>query len=136
MDFSFEQDRYEWNTLTGNQPARRWRWSFSVVLSAAIHALVVGMLCWPGAPIFVKPILLARGEEGSATPVSTVLYVPNDLQLAASEKQPMLSLPVPAKSKRQRTKLRKRTNVLEEAENLSSPAEAGSEQGSAFDGAA
>ena len=136
MGFSFEQDRYEWNTLTGNQPARRRRWSFSVVLSAAIHALVVGVLCLPGAPIFVKPLLLARGEEGSATPVSTVLYVPHDLQLATSEKQPVLSLPVAAKNKQQKRKLRKRNNVLEEAENRSSPAEAGSEQGSAYDGAA
>ena len=94
MDLSFEQDRYEWNTLTQNQPARRRRWGFSVCLSSALHGLVAAVLCWPTAPVFVKPVLIARGEGGSATPLSVVLYVPNDLQLAAAEKPPLLSLPL------------------------------------------
>jgi protein TonB len=135
MNLSFEQDRYEWTTLTQNQPARRRRWGFSVFLSSAIHGLVVALLCWPTMPEFVKPVLLARGEGGSATPVSVVLYVPNDLQLAAAEKPPLLSLPASAQKKKQRSKLRKRANVLEEAENRPNSAEAGSEQGSAYDGA-
>jgi periplasmic protein TonB len=135
MDLSFEQDRYEWNTLTQSQPARRRRWGFSVFLSSAIHGLVVAVLCWPTTPLFVKPELLARGEGGSATPLSVVLYVPNDLQLAAAEKPSLLSLPASAQKKKQRTKLRKRTNVLEEAEKTPNPTEAGSEQGSAYDGA-
>ena len=134
MDLSFEQDRYEWNTLTQSQPARRRRWGFSVCLSSALHGLVAAVLCWPTAPVFVKPELIARGESGSATPLSVVLYVPNDLQLAAAEKPPLLSLPASAQKKKQRTKLRKRTNVLEEAEKTPNPAEAGSEQGSSYDG--
>lgn len=134
MDLSFEQDRYEWNTLAQSHPARRRRWGFSVFFSSAIHGLVAAVLCWPTEPVFVKPELLARGEGGSATPLSMVLYVPNDLQLAAAEKPPMLSSPTSAQ-KKQRTKLRKRTNVLEEAEKAPNPAEAGSEQGSAYDGA-
>jgi periplasmic protein TonB len=131
--FSFEQDRSEWNTLMQSQPARRRRWSSSIVLSAVLHGLVVAAICWPTAPLFVKPTLLARGEGGDATPISVVLYVPNDLQLAAAEKPPLLSLPASSK-KKQRTRLHKRTNVLESAKEVSSPTEAGSELGSAYDG--
>lgn len=134
MDLSFEQDRYEWNTLTLSLPARRRRWSFSVCLSFALHGLVAAVLCWPTAPVFVKPVQIARGEGGSATPMSVVLYVPNDLQLVTATKPPLLSLPASAQKKKQRTKLSKRTNVLEEAEKSPNPAEAGSEQGSAYDG--
>jgi protein TonB len=134
MDLSFERDRYEWNTLTQSQPARRRRWGISVCLSSALHGLVAAVLCWPTAPVFVKPVLIARGEGGSATPMSTVLYVPNDLQLVAAEKPPLLSRPASVQKKKQRTKLRKRTNVLEEVEKTPNPAEAGSEQGSAYDG--
>ncbi len=133
MDFSFEQDRYEWNTLVQSHPARRRRWSFSILLSLAIHGLVLVVLCWPAAPVFVKPNSLAHGEGGSATPVSVVLYVPNDLQLAASSKPPLLSLPASAQKKTQRTRIRKRTNVLE-VDKPANSAEAGSELGSAYDG--
>lgn len=135
MDLSFEQDQNEWNTLTQSQPARRRRWGFSVFLSSAIHGVVAAVLCWPTVALFVRPELLARGEGGSATPLSVVLYVPSDLQLAAAERPPLLSLPASAQKKKQRTKLRKRNNVLEEAEKTPNPAEAGSEQGSAYDGA-
>jgi protein TonB len=134
MDLSFEQDRCEWNTLAQTPTARRRRWGFSVCLSSALHGLAAAVLCWPTAPVFVKPVLIARGEGGSATPLSVVLYVPNDLQLAAAEKPPLLALPASAQKKKQRTKLRKRTNVLEEAEKTPNPAEAGSEQGSTYDG--
>ena len=134
MNLSFEQDQHEWNTLMQNQPARRRRWGFSVSLSTAIHGVVVAVLCWPTAPVFIKPVLLARGEGGSATPSSVVLYVPNDFQLTPAEKLPLLSLPASAQNKKQRVKLRKRTNVLEEAEKPPNPAEAGSGQGSAYDG--
>jgi len=133
MDLSFEQDRYEWTTLTQSQPARRRRWTFSVSLASLIHGLVLVVLCWPTAPVFVKPNSLAYGEGGSATPVSVVLYVPNDLRLAALSKPPLLSLPASAQKKAQRTKLRKRTNVLER-DKPSTSAEAGSELGSAYDG--
>jgi protein TonB len=133
MDLSFEQDRHEWNTLTQSQPARRRRWVFSVCLSSAIHGFVAAVLCWPTAPIFIKPAQIARGEGGSATPLSVVLYVPNDLQFATATKPPLLSS-ASAQKKKERTKLRKRTNVLEEVEKSPNPAEAGSEQGSTYDG--
>lgn len=77
MELLFEQDRYEWNTLTLGQSARRRRWGFSVCLSSALHGLVAAVLCWPTAPVFVKPVQIARGEGGSATPLSVVLYVPD-----------------------------------------------------------
>jgi protein TonB len=135
MDFSFEQDRTEENMLKQGLLARRRRWGFSLSTSLAIHVFVVAILYWPKASIFVKPILLAHGEGGSAAPISLVLYVPSDLQLAEANKPPLLSLPVSAHKKPQKTKLRKRTNVLEAEDKPASPAEAGSEQGSAYDGA-
>ena len=134
MDLSFEQDRHEWNTLTQSQPARHRRWSFSVCVSSAIHLLIVIIFCWPSAPVFVKPVLIARGEGGSATPSSVVLYVPSDLEIAASNSPPLLSLPAMAHQKPQKPKLRKRTNVIEEADKTPNPAEVGSENGSAYDG--
>src|SRR5438270_10577629 len=134
MDLSFEQDRHEWNTLTQSQPARRRWWSFSVGISSAIHVLVVIAFCWPAAPVFVRPALIAAGEGGSATPSSVVLYVPKDLEIASASKPSLLSLPVPARKKSQKTKLRKGTNVVEEADKTPNPAEAGSENGSAYDG--
>lgn len=133
MDLSFEQDRDEWNTLTQSQPARRRRWSFSVSISSAFHLLVVIIFCWPMAPIFVRPALIARGEGGSATP-SSVLYLPSDLQIAASSSPPLRSLPAPARMKPQKTKLRKRTNIVEEADKTPNEVEVGSENGSAYDG--
>jgi len=136
MDLSFEQDRHEWNTLTQSQPARQRRWSFSVTISSAFHLLVVTMFCWPTVPIFVRPALIARGEGGTATPSSVVLYVPNDLQIAASSRPPLLSLPASGRKKPQKTKLRKRTNVIEEADKTPNQAEVGSENGSSYDGLA
>jgi periplasmic protein TonB len=136
MDFSFEQDRHEWNTLTRSQPARRRRWSFSVCISSLFHLAVVVLFCWPTSPIFVRPALIARGEGGSATPSSVVLYAPNDLQIATSSSPPVLSLPVPERKKPNKAKLKKRANVIEEADKTPNQAEAGSENGSAYDGLA
>ena len=136
MGLSFEQDRHEWNTLMQSQPARRRRWSFSAGISSAIHLLVVGALCWPSGPIFVKPVLVAHGEDGGATPSSVVLFVPRDIEIVSTSQPPLLSLPAPAPKKTQKAKLRQRTNLIEEAEKLPNPAEAGSENGSAYDGAA
>jgi len=136
MDLSFETDRYEWNTLTQSHPARRRRWNFSVGLSSAMHTLLVVTLCWPTAPVFVKPLMVARGEGGSATPSSIILYVPDDLQIAEANRPPILSLPASARKKTQKTRIKKRTNVIEEADKTPNPAEAGSENGSAYDGLA
>ena len=134
MNLFFQQDRHEWNTLTQSQPARRRRWSFSVCVSSAFHLVVVILFCWPSVPIFVKPALVAHGEGGSTTASSVVLYVPNDLEIAASNRPALLSLPTSTHSKTQKTKLHKRTNLLEEAEKTPNPAEAGSENGSSYDG--
>jgi protein TonB len=135
MDLSFEQDRHEWNTLTQSHPAQRRRWSFSVSVSSVIHLLVVMVFCWPTVPVFVRPALIARGEGGSATPSSVVLYAPNDLQIAAFSSPPLVSLPV-ARKKPNKTKLRKRANLLEDPDKTPNQAEAGSENGSAYDGLA
>src|SRR5258707_8432728 len=113
MDFGFDQDRYEWTTLTQSQPARRWRWSFSMVLATAVHGVVILLLCWPAIPAFIRPNTIAYGESGGSTPASVVLYAPTDLQLATSSQPPLLSLPAAAKKKPQKTKIRKRNNVLE-----------------------
>lgn len=80
--------------------------------------------------------MIARGQGGSATPSSIVLFVPDDLQIATAKEPPLLSLPATAHKKTAKTKLRKRTNLIEEADKTPSPAEAGSENGSAYDGSA
>jgi protein TonB len=134
MDISFEKDRVEWNTLAQSLPARRRRWSFSVCLSSAFHCLVVILLCWPTGPVFVKPVAIAHGQGGSATPLSVILYVPNDLKIATASNPPLLSLPASGRKKPQKTKLRKRTNVIEEADKTPNQAEVGSENGSSYDG--
>src|ERR1700757_1797483 len=133
MDFSFDHDRQEWTTLEQAQPAKRRRWSFSLIVSTGIHALILLALCWPAIPIFVKPNWVARGEGGNATPVSIALYIPKDLQQAVQTQKPLLSLPASAQKKTQKTKLQKRSNVLE-VEKSTTTAEAGSQSGSAYDG--
>lgn len=134
MHFLFDQDRQEWITLTQACRAlrRRWRWALSG--SAAVHILVLAIICWPAAPIFVRPIQIARGEGGHATPVSVPLYLPLDIQAAAQSRPEMLSLPIATRKKPQKSPLKKRTNVLEQ--ESSSAAEAGSPLGSGYDGPA
>lgn len=133
MDLSFGQDHSEWTTLAQSQPARRHSWNTSVASSLVIHGILIALLCWPKAPSFVRPNLVAHGEDGSATPASVELYVPNDLQLATATQPSLLSLPSPAHKKQHKTRIRKRTNVLE-TENTTSSTEAGSEQGTGYDG--
>jgi TonB family protein len=133
MDFFFDQDRQEWTTLGPAQPAKRRRWSFSLVVSTGIHALILLALCWPAIPIFVKPNWVARGEGGNATPVSIALYIPKDIQQAAQTQKPLLALPASAQKKPAKTKLQKRSNVLE-VEKPTTTTEAGSQSGSAYDG--
>jgi len=96
----------------------------------------LALFCWATVPVFVRPALIAHGENGSATPSLVVLYVPNDLQITASSSPPLLSLPAPARKKPQKAKLSKRNNVIEEADKTPNPAEVGSENGSAYDGLA
>ncbi len=134
MDLFFDQDRQEWTTLAQAQPPRRRRWGFSLVLSAVVHGVVLLVFCWPEAPIFIRPSFVARGEGGTATPVSTTLYLPTDV-LVAARVQPLLSLPVAVGNKAQKTKIRKRSNDLD-LEKTANATEAGSTLGSSFDGPA
>lgn len=131
MSILFEQNGVEPAVNSAVRPRR----FLSATLSLGVHVAVIAVLIWPAKPIFIKPNLIAHGEGGSATPTSVILYVPNDLQLVAPNHQALLSLPVSSQKKRQKPRIHKRTNVLE-TENTSNVAEAGSEQGSAYDGAA
>jgi periplasmic protein TonB len=135
MDFLFDQDHQEWTTLTQVSPARRRRWSSSLLTAVGIHLLVLAVLCWPAIPIFIRPRLIAHGEGGNATPDSVPLYLPNDIQLAAQDRPALLPLPSAPHKKPQKSRVKKRTNTLE-AEKPSKSLEAGSELGSADDGPA
>lgn len=135
MDFLFDQDHQEWTTLAQVTPARRRRWSSSLLAAAGIHLLVLVILCWPAIPIFIRPRLIAHGEGGNATPDSVTLYLPNDIQLAAQDKPALLPLPAVTHKKPQKSRVKKRTNTLE-VEKPTNSLEAGSELGSGDDGPA
>lgn len=114
----------------GPEPRRR---GFALMVSAMAHGAALVFLCWRPA-IFVKPQLIAHGQGGAATPVSVTLYLPRNTQTAAPEQASLLSVPAPAR-KTQTTKLRKRSNPLESNKPAES-VEAGSREGSAFEGPA
>jgi periplasmic protein TonB len=135
MDFLFDQDRQEWITLTRACRAIRRRWSCALSGSTVVHILILAILCWPAVPLFVRPIQIARGEGGGATPVAVALYVPSDIKMAARERPSLLSLPTDTHRKPQKSRLKKRTNVLDQ-EKPSRALEAGSPLGSGFDGPA
>lgn len=107
------------------------RRNLALIFSAAVHVVAVVILCWRPA-IFVKPQLIARGEGGAATSMSTTLYLPQDL--TEVPQQSLSSLPAPVQKPR-KTKLKKRSNVLEK-EATTNSVEAGSRDGSALDGLA
>lgn len=117
MDLRFGQDHQEWATLAQVSSPRRRRWSSPLAASLGIHVVILAILCLPAAPIFIRPRLLAHGEGGNATPTSVVLSLPNDIQLAAQNTQALLSLPAQPHKKPQKSRARKRTNILE-VENL------------------
>ena len=133
MDYLFDQDRREWITLAQVRPARRRSWNRSMASSTVIHVVIVAILCWPAVPIFVKPKFVAHGEGGNATPLAITLYVPNDIRVAAQDRAVLLSLPAPVKNKAQKSRLKKRTNIVE-LERPSGSLEAGSALGSGYDG--
>lgn len=112
------------------------RWSASLLVSLAVHLLVLGGMVaplWQTRPVFVKPNLLARGEGGSATPIAVPLYLPQEPQIDRQPQSSILRLPVNTKQKvRSKTK---RQNLLEDAKKIDS-AELGSRLGSALDGPA
>lgn len=115
---------------TGAEPKKR---AFALMVSAMAHGAILFFLCWRPA-VFVKPQLIAHGQGGAATPVSVTLYLPRNLQTAAPDQASLLSVAVPVR-KAQKTKLRKRSNALE-SNKPAELVEAGSREGSAFDGPA
>lgn len=133
MDLRFAQDHQKLATLDQVSPAGPRRWSSSLATSLGIHLAILAVLCLPATPIFVRPVLIAHGEGGNATPTSIVLYLPNDIQLAAQNTQALLSLPTQPHKQPQKSRARKRTNTLE-AEKPADSLEAGSPLGSGYDG--
>ncbi len=120
----------EQSGLAVSSPGQRGR-SLALAFSVAVHVASLIILCWRPA-IFVKPQLIAHGEGGAATSMSTTLYLPQDL--IEAPQQSTLSLPAPVQKMR-KTKLQKRSNVLEK-DTTADSAEAGSRDGSALDGLA
>jgi len=114
------------------QTGRR-RWNLSLVLSTAVHAVALVVLCWGVSPILVKLRLLARGNGGTSTPVSLQLYFPQDTVPVAAPIPTIVSFPVVAHKKVAKSKPRKRLNALSQDEQKDS-AEAGSRFGTSLDG--
>jgi protein TonB len=124
-----------WQNAQRSLHAVAGRRSWWMVLSLAIHAGVLVMGCWPVQPVFIRPVWLARGENGGATPASVALYLPTHIRSIRSAERPLLSLPAPSRQKQLvRARLHKRSNVLED-EKPANQAEAGSTFGTSIDGA-
>lgn len=122
------------NSGTTAGVSRKRRWVFALTISAVCHGVLLVILCWTPGPIFVKPRLLAKGQGGTATPASMMLYVPQDLAAALPPKPSLLSLQVRARqAKNLKAKLLKRSNLLDREEPADSR-EAGSPLGTSFDG--
>jgi len=121
----------DWNPNAQPVPRTGAR-SLTLAVSVVFHCLALILLFWRPA-IFVKPQLIAHGEGGAAAPVSLTLYFSKGGQVTPA-KAALLSLPAPVQ-RAAKTLLRKRSNVLE-SEKRSDLAEAGSREGSAFDGPA
>ena len=110
----------------------RGRWTLSLLLSIGIHGAALVALCWQVAPLFVRPMILARGNGGSATPDSVALYFPQERSLQMRPRPSILSLPAKRKPP-EKPRLRKRSNILDRDQRKDS-VEAGSLFGSAIDG--
>ena len=115
------------------EPDQR-RWGLSLVVSAAAHGVLLVALCWRVAPIFVKPMLVARGSAGSSTSVSVTLHFSKDASAAAEPQPSLLSFPASVRKRPEKSRVRKRLNVLDRDQPTDSP-EAGSRFGSVVDGA-
>ncbi len=116
-----------------HEPGRR-RWRTALTVSGAVHLILIGVVCWPAAPTFVKPNLLARGEGGSSAAAAVALYLPHNIR-TNSEIAPKLPLPSPLQLEASKRKLQKRHNVLEQGKNADNR-EIGSELGATMDGPA
>jgi protein TonB len=115
-----------------HEPAGK-RWTGALSISGAVHLGVLLFLCWPTAPRFVKPNLLAQGEGGRSAPESVALYLPQDVA-AITATEPKLSLPLVHQQQAKKSKLQKRHNVLDQEKPNSN--EIGSQLGSSADGPA
>ena len=101
--------------------------------SAIAHGVLLVVLCWRPEAVFVKPRLLAKGQNGTATQASMPLYVPQNLAVSAPHDS-LLSVPGPTRPERTRkSALRRRTNVLEHKQPADNR-EAGSALGSSSGG--
>ena len=115
------------------QEAPQKRWSTALSISGAVHVLALLVLCWPKAPTFVRPNLLAQGEGGRSAPQAIALYLPQDMQLE-TQSTPTIVLPGVRQQQVHKAKARVRHNILEEQKSDSN--EIGSNLGSTVDGPA
>lgn len=115
-----------------HEPARK-RWSGALSISGAVHLGALLFLCWPSAPGFVKPNLLAQGEGGKSAPESIALYLPQDVT-PATQVAPKLPLPLVHQQLSKKSRVQKRHNVLDQEKPDSN--EIGSQLGSSADGPA
>jgi len=115
------------------QEAPQKRWSTALSFSAAVHVLALLIVCWPKAPTFVKPNLLAKGEGGKSAPEAIAVYLPQNIQ-SETRANPTLVLPAARRPQARKAKAKVRHNVLEEEKSDSN--EIGSNLGSAMDGPA
>jgi len=129
---SFDQ-RVDGRSVLAVSRAGWLRWSSALGISAILHGVLLVVFCWPIKPVFVKPMLLARGDGGTSTPRSITLVLPADARTAAPAAVSLLSLPAPARKPQEKKKLEKRSNLLENEKPVDS-LQAGSVHGSALDG--
>lgn len=136
-DGTFLKADPSWQAALRSLHAVARRRSWWMMLSLAIHIGLLVMVCWPVQPAFIRPVWLARGENGGATPNSVALYLPQDIRFAERPaERPLLSLPATSRQKQlARVRLHKRSNVLDN-DKPATRAEAGSALGTSIDGAA
>jgi len=120
-----------WQPELDSIPSEKRKRGLWISGSALAHAIFLLVWCWPAPPGFVRPIWLAHGENGSGTPVSVALYLPQDIRVA---ERPLLSLPAAARPQHAKAKLHKRANVLDQ-DKPEDRAEAGSTSGTSMYGA-
>jgi protein TonB len=119
---------FDANPDAGTPASTRRRRGFAAAVSALVHAAVLLLLVWRPA-VLVTPQLIARGEGGTATPLSVALYLPRDVQASAAIKPSPVSVP----ARIHKMAKQRRSNVLANDQPVDS-AETGSREGSALAG--
>jgi protein TonB len=112
------------------------RWTSSMVVSVAVHAAVVTVLCWPVTPVVIIPRLVAHGEGGNAMAGPTVaLYLPAELRVpeARAESAPQIVAPRLRAEKVKASPVKQRNNALE-VEHPSGSRQVGSPGGTSYAG--